>query len=65
MTQLFVVRDGLTGKRFAKPQTPADLGTIADLSRLPAMFSARGFNEVDVKLIMHGNFIRFLKEAWS
>jgi membrane dipeptidase len=50
---------------FGREQTPADLDTIADLSRLPAMFSARGYNEEDVKQIMYGNFTRFLKEAWS
>ncbi|MBI3849263.1 MAG: membrane dipeptidase [Verrucomicrobia bacterium] len=50
---------------FGREQTPADLETIADLSRLPAMFSARGYSGEDVKLIMHGNFIRFLKEAWA
>lgn len=50
---------------FGREQTPADLDTIADLSRLPKMFSARGYSDEDVKQIMHGNFIRFLKEAWS
>ena len=29
------------------------------------MFAARGYAEADVQLIMHGNFIRFLSEAWS
>jgi len=50
---------------FGREQTPADLETISDLSRLPAMFSARGYAEEDAQRIMHGNFIRFLKEAWS
>lgn len=50
---------------FGREQTPADLKTIADLSGLPAMFSARGYAEEDVLRIMHGNFIRFLNEAWS
>jgi membrane dipeptidase len=50
---------------FGREQTPADLETIADLSRLPAMFLARGYGEQDIELIMHGNFIRFLQEAWS
>jgi len=50
---------------FGREQTPADLETIADLSRLPAMFSTRGYADEDVKRIMHGNFIQFLKGAWS
>ena len=50
---------------FGREQTPADLETIADLSRLPTMFTARGYNDEDVKQIMHGNFIRFLEETWS
>jgi len=50
---------------FGREQTPADLDTIADLSRLPAMFSARGYSDADVTQIMHGNFIRFLRETWN
>lgn len=50
---------------FGREQTPADLETIADLSRLSAMFSTRGYREQDIELIMHGNFIRVLKEAWA
>lgn len=50
---------------FGREQTPVDLDTIADLSRLPGMLSSRGYGDADVKLIMHENFIRFLKETWS
>lgn len=50
---------------FGREQTPADLETIADLSRLPALFSARGYSNENIESIMHGNFIRFLKEAWD
>lgn len=50
---------------FGREQSPADLDTIADLSRLPAMLAARGYAEADVKLILHGNFIRFLSEVWG
>ena len=49
---------------FGREQTPADLDTIADLARIPAMLKARGYSEVDVTLIAHGNFVRFLTEAW-
>jgi membrane dipeptidase len=50
---------------FGREQTPADLDTIADLSRIPAMLKARGHSEEDVSLIAQGNFVRFLKESWS
>jgi membrane dipeptidase len=50
---------------FGREQTPADLDTIADLSRLPAMFAARGYREEEVEQIFHGNFLRFLQETWS
>ena len=49
---------------FGREQSPADLDTIADLSRIPALLKARGYSEEDVTLIAHGNFVRFLTEAW-
>jgi len=50
---------------FGREQTPADLDTIADLARIPAMLKARGYSEEDVTSIAHGNFVRFLMKAWS
>ncbi|HYV29133.1 MAG TPA: membrane dipeptidase, partial [Candidatus Eisenbacteria bacterium] len=49
---------------FGREQSPADLDTIADLSRLPAMFAQRGYSDADVQQIMHGNFVRFLLGNW-
>ena len=49
---------------FGREQSPADLDTIADLARLPSMLAARGYAQTDIEQIMHGNFIRFLKETW-
>lgn len=46
-------------------QSPADLDTIADLQRLPGMFKERGYSDADIAGIMHGNFVRFLQEAWA
>ena len=46
-------------------QTPSDMDTIADLQRLPGLFRARGYTDDDIADIMHGNFIRFLREAWA
>jgi membrane dipeptidase len=50
---------------FGREQTPADLETIADLARLPAMFAARGYSKADTDGIMAGNFINFLLETWK
>lgn len=48
---------------FGKEQCPADLETIADLQKVPAMLSDIGYCNVDIKNIMHGNWIHFLKRA--
>ena len=48
---------------FGTEQTPMDLNSIADLQRLPKLFKARGYSDGDVTNIMHGNFVRFLREA--
>lgn len=50
---------------YGREQSPADLDTIADLQRLPDMLRARGYSEADVALILHGNWIRFLRDAWD
>jgi len=50
---------------FGREQSPGDLDTIADLARIPAMLAARGYKPADIEGIAHGNFIRFLREAWS
>jgi membrane dipeptidase len=50
---------------FGREQCPADLDTIADLQKLPALFQARGYKDADIEAILHGNFIRFLLEAWK
>ena len=50
---------------FGIEQTPVDLDTIADLSRLPDMLAKRGYSHADVENILHGNFLRLLKKAWS
>jgi membrane dipeptidase len=50
---------------FGREQGPADVHTIADLERLPALLAARGYSDRDVDLIACGNFVRFLREAWG
>jgi membrane dipeptidase len=48
---------------YGREQSPADLDTIADLGRLPEMFARRGYKPDQIEAILHGNFIRFLKQA--
>lgn len=50
---------------FGREQSPGDLDTIADISLIAEMLRARGYLPQDIEGIMHGNFLRFLKEAWS
>jgi membrane dipeptidase len=48
---------------YGTEQTPLDLDSIADLQRLPALLTTRGYSAADVAGIMHGNWIRKLTEA--
>lgn len=50
---------------YGTEQSPADLETIADLQNIPAILTQRGYSEEDVAKIMHGNWIRFLRNAWA
>jgi membrane dipeptidase len=50
---------------FGKEQCPNDIDTIADLQQFPALLEKRGYGAVDIGYIMHGNWLRFLREAWK
>jgi membrane dipeptidase len=50
---------------FGKEQSPYDLETIADLQKIPTLLSKRGYGEADIANVMHGNWLRFLRKAWS
>jgi membrane dipeptidase len=50
---------------FGREQCPADVQTIADLSNLPALLQQRGYDDQDIRNIAHGNFVRFLRNAWT
>lgn len=50
---------------FGREQCPSDIETIADLARIPSRLAARGYSGDDIAAIAHGNFIRFLRTAWS
>jgi membrane dipeptidase len=49
---------------YGTEQTPTDLHSIADLQKLVEILDGRGYSRQDVEGIMHGNWIRFLNEAW-
>jgi membrane dipeptidase len=50
---------------FGREQSPMDLDTIADLQRLPDMLRRRGYDAAAVEGILHGNWVRFFREAWA
>ena len=50
---------------FGREQSPTDLDTIADLQRLPDLLRRRGYDETAVAGVLHGNWLRFFREAWG
>lgn len=50
---------------FGTEQCPYDLKSIADLQKIQDLLRARGYSEEDIGNIMHGNWLRFLRNAWS
>lgn len=50
---------------FGTEQSPADLETIADLQKIPDLLQKRGYKTSEVEKVMHGNWLNFLKKAWS
>jgi membrane dipeptidase len=50
---------------FGREQCPYDLETIADLQKVPALLKDRGYTETDMDNMMHGNWLRFIRNAWK
>lgn len=50
---------------FGKEQCPYDIDTIADLQLLSTKLIDRGYSSTDVTNIFHGNWLRFLRNAWK
>ncbi len=50
---------------FGSEQAPSDLSSISDLDTIPALLQKRGYSEEDIKKVMHGNWLRFLRNAWQ
>lgn len=50
---------------FGQEQAPYDMDSIADLTKLKDLLAARGYKEADITKVLSGNWINFLKKAWS
>jgi membrane dipeptidase len=50
---------------FGTEQSPWDLNSISDLQKFQAILSNRGYTSHDIENIFHGNWIRFIRNAWS
>jgi membrane dipeptidase len=50
---------------FGTEQGPGDVDSIADLQKLTAILKGRGYTNEDLANVMHANWLRFLRKAWS
>jgi membrane dipeptidase len=50
---------------YGREQSPSDVESIADVATVPKILAARGYADDDVRNIAHGNFLRFLRQAWK
>jgi len=50
---------------YGREQCPYDLNTITDLQRVGELLGQRGYSNDDIDAILHGNWIRRLREVWS
>ena len=50
---------------YGREQSPCDLDTIADLQKLAGLLADRGYSDDDIRAMMHGNWLRLLRQAWS
>lgn len=50
---------------FGTEQSPWDMDSIADLQKFEGILQRRGYSDQDIDDIFHGNWLRFLREAWK
>src|SRR4029453_9631634 len=50
---------------FGREQCPSDVATIAAPPKIPDLLRKRGYTGDDVRGILHGNFLRFLRDVWG
>ena len=49
---------------FGTEQSPYDLGSIAGFQKVVPILEKRGYSKEDISNIAHGNWLRFLQNAW-
>ncbi|MBB6272931.1 membrane dipeptidase [Pedobacter cryoconitis] len=49
---------------FGREQCPYDVENIADLQKIPGHLEKRGYSAEDIRNLMQGNWLRFLRKAW-
>jgi membrane dipeptidase len=50
---------------YGREQSPLDIETISDLGKYAPLLERRGYSADDIGGILHGNWIRFLRECWA
>lgn len=50
---------------FGTEQSPWNLNSISDLQKFQSILSSRGYTQRDIENIFHGNWLRFIRKAWS
>ena len=50
---------------FGTEQSPWDMNSIADLQKYQDILLRRGYTQEDINNILHGNWLRFLRNAWK
>ncbi|MEO6923502.1 MAG: membrane dipeptidase, partial [Bryocella sp.] len=50
---------------YGREQSPSDLDTIADVQQTVPIFQQRGYKDIEIANILHGNWLRFFRECWS
>ncbi len=53
------------GSDFDGATMPADLGDAAGLPKLVRALEERGFTGEDLRKLLHGNWVRVLRETWG
>jgi membrane dipeptidase len=48
---------------YGKEQCPYDVETIADLQIVPTLLTKRGYTQIEIEKVMHGNWLRIMKRA--
>lgn len=50
---------------FGREQCPHDIESVASLQNLSSLLGKRGYSKEDIENVMHGNWLRFLRNAWT